>query len=166
MLKPIKKLTCSSRMQSINIQWKIANRNCFQDVATTAYRSHATLKELSALLRDKTVWQFHFFILITYTVTSYQKWSSSDQTCFQVIRGRLPSVLWCCWMGIRKSIRAMMCWCGYLMERCADCLHMVQLIPLPSPNPIISCLIYIQTGFTFLVLAYPICPGKEAIKWM
>jgi len=31
-----------------------------------------------------------------------------------------------------------------------------------SPNPIISCLIVIQTGFTFLVLAYPGCPGKEA----
>ena len=33
-----------------------------------------------------------------------------------------------------------------------------------SQNPIISCLILIQTGFTFLVPAYPGCPGKEAIK--
>jgi len=32
----------------------------------------------------------------------------------------------------------------------ADCLHVVQLMPLPSQSPIISCLIYIQTGFTFL----------------
>jgi len=31
-------------------------------------------------------------------------------------------------------------------------------------NPIISCLIQISTGFTFLVLAYPGCPRKEAIK--
>ena len=43
-------------------------------------------------------------------------------------------------------------------------LHMVQLMVLQSPNPIISCLIYIQTGFTFLVAAYPGCPGKEAVK--
>ena len=33
-----------------------------------------------------------------------------------------------------------------------------------SPNPIISCVIEIQTGFTFLVLAYPGCPGKEAVN--
>ena len=50
------------------------------------------------------------------------------------------------------------------VERGADCLHMAQLMPLPSENPIISCLISIQTDFTFLVLAYPGCPGKEAIK--
>ena len=28
-----------------------------------------------------------------------------------------------------------------------------------SQNPIISCLIYMQTSFTFLVPAYPCCPG-------
>jgi len=35
-----------------------------------------------------------------------------------------------------------------------------------SQNPIISCLIQIQTGFAFLVPAYPGCPEKEAIKWV
>ena len=34
-------------------------------------------------------------------------------------------------------------------------------------NPIISCLIKIQTGFTFLVPAWSGCPGKEAVeKWL
>ena len=32
-----------------------------------------------------------------------------------------------------------------------------------SQNPIISCLIQILTGFTFLVPAYPGLPGKEAV---
>ena len=32
------------------------------------------------------------------------------------------------------------------------------------PNPIISCLISIQTGFSFMVPAYPGCPGNEAVK--
>ena len=40
----------------------------------------------------------------------------------------------------------------------------VQLMPLPSQIPIIFCLIYVQTGFTFLVSAYPGCPGKDTIK--
>jgi len=31
-------------------------------------------------------------------------------------------------------------------------------------HPIISCLIKIQIGLTFLVPAYPGCPGKEAVK--
>jgi len=50
------------------------------------------------------------------------------------------------------------------LERGADCLHMVQLMPLPSQNPVISCLVLFQTGLTFLVPAYPGCLGKEAIK--
>ena len=35
-----------------------------------------------------------------------------------------------------------------------------------SQNPIVSCLIEIQTAFTFLVPAYPGCPGKEPVKWV
>ena len=50
------------------------------------------------------------------------------------------------------------------LERGAYCLHMVRLMPLPSQNPIISCLILIQTGFIFLLPSYPGCPGNEAIK--
>jgi len=50
------------------------------------------------------------------------------------------------------------------VERRADCLYMVQLMPLPSQNPIISCLIYIQTDFAFLVPAYPGCPGKRPLN--
>ena len=42
-------------------------------------------------------------------------------------------------------------------------LHMAQLIPLPLT---VSCSCKIQIGFTFLVLAYPGCPGKEAVKWL
>jgi len=45
------------------------------------------------------------------------------------------------------------------MEQCANDLHMAQLMPLP---PTISCFIKIQIGLTFLVLAYPGSPGKEA----
>jgi len=44
----------------------------------------------------------------------------------------------------------------------ADCLPM----PLPSQNPIISCLSKIQNGSTFLVLAYQGCPGKQAVRWV
>jgi len=33
-------------------------------------------------------------------------------------------------------------------------------------HPVISCFIRIHNGFTFLVLAYPSCPGKEAVKWV
>ena len=50
------------------------------------------------------------------------------------------------------------------LEQGADCLHMVQLMPLSARNPVISCLIEIQTGFIFLVPAYPGCPGEDAIK--
>ena len=34
-----------------------------------------------------------------------------------------------------------------------------------TATPIISWFIEIQIGLTFLMLAYPSCPGKDAIKW-
>ena len=50
-------------------------------------------------------------------------------------------------------------------ERGADCLPMVQLVPLPSPNPVISVALFkSNSGFTFLVPAYPGCPGKESSR--
>jgi len=39
----------------------------------------------------------------------------------------------------------------------------VQMIRCHS-RPIISCFIKIQIGLTFLMPAYPGCPGKETIK--
>jgi len=33
-------------------------------------------------------------------------------------------------------------------------------------HPIIACFIKIQNSLTFLVLAFPGCPGKEAVKWV
>jgi len=48
------------------------------------------------------------------------------------------------------------------LERGAD-LHMAQLMPLPLT---VSSSSKIQIGFTFLVPAYPGCPGKEAVKWL
>jgi len=49
------------------------------------------------------------------------------------------------------------------LDQGVDCLHMIQLMPLPTPNPVISCLQF-QDWFYLLVLDYPGCPGKEAIK--
>ena len=50
---------------------------------------------------------------------------------------------------------------GIYQERGANDLHMVQLMPLPPHH------ILIQQNlewFILLVLAYPGCPGKKAVK--
>ena len=57
---------------------------------------------------------------------------------------KMPSVLWNCWLGVSKSIQPVKVdWWGVVMIIClkrgADCLHIVQLMRLPSPNSIISC---------------------------
>ena len=57
-----------------------------------------------------------------------------------------PSVIWHSWLCVRKSIRRLKIerWCVdavICLERGADCLYMVQLMPLHPINPIISCLI-------------------------
>jgi len=46
------------------------------------------------------------------------------------------------------------------LERGANDLRMVQLMPLPPHHLFIK----IHTGLTFLVPAYPGCPGKEAVE--
>jgi len=48
------------------------------------------------------------------------------------------------------------------LERGADCLHMVQLMPLSAPHLLLPHLN--PDCFTFLVPAYPGCPGKEALE--
>jgi len=62
------------------------------------------------------------------------------------IRRFLPSLFWHCWLGVRKSVRPVnIDWWGVgvviCLERGAECLHVVQLMPLLSQNPIIACLI-------------------------
>jgi len=48
------------------------------------------------------------------------------------------------------------------LERGAD-LHMSQPMPLPLT---VSCFSDIQIGFTFLVPAHLVSPGKRAVKWV
>jgi len=48
------------------------------------------------------------------------------------------------------------------LKRGANDLHVVQLMPLPPQHLYIK----IRIGLTFLVTAYPGCPGKEANKWV
>jgi len=71
------------------------------------------------------------------------------------------SVLWRCWLGVRKSIWPVKNWVVVCcLERGAD-LHMAQLMPLPLT---VSCFSKIQIGFTFLVPAHPRSPRQRAVK--
>jgi len=68
-------------------------------------------------------------------------------------------------LGGRKGIRPVKTeWWGtgmvICMEQGAD-FHMAQLMPLPLT---VSCSSKIQIGFTFLVPAYPGCPGKRLLN--
>ena len=93
---------------------------------------------------------------------------SGVQISISVLRRevKMPSVLWCCWLGGRKGIWPVKKteWWGsgmvICLERVAD-LHMAQLMPLPLT---VSCFSKIQIVFTFLVLADPGSPGQRAIK--
>ena len=80
------------------------------------------------------------------------------------------SVLWHYWLGVRKSIRPVKIEWWHVgvvicLQHGADCLHMVQLMPLhPKIPSSLASFKSIQTGFTFLVQAHPGCPRKEAVK--
>ena len=49
------------------------------------------------------------------------------------------------------------------LERDADDLHMVQLMPLPPHHLLLQ---QNPEWFIFLVPAYPGCSGKKAVKWL
>ena len=79
-------------------------------------------------------------------------------------RQSYTAMLWHCWLGGRKGTRPVKnwvvgCWHGYLSGELQ--LYKAQLMPLPLT---VSCFSKIQIGFTFLVPAHPLSPGKRAIK--
>jgi len=79
----------------------------------------------------------------------------------------LPSVLWQCWLGVRKSIRPVKIeWWGVDVVIClvwgADCLHMVQLMPLLPKTPSYlasfkSRLVFTARCYASAVLAMALC---------
>jgi len=50
------------------------------------------------------------------------------------------------------------------LEHGADCLHMVQLMPLHPKTPSSLVSYKSNSGFSFLVSVYPGCRGKQAIE--
>jgi len=50
-----------------------------------------------------------------------------------------------------------------LLKRGANDLHMVKLMPLPPYHLLLH---WNPEWFAFVVLAYPGCPGKKAVKQM
>jgi len=63
-----------------------------------------------------------------------------------------------------ESDWVMRCWWGYLSGARCRLFACGPTYATASQNPIVSCLIWIQISFTFLLPAYPDCPGKDAIK--
>jgi len=70
-------------------------------------------------------------------------------------------------LGGRKGIRPVKnrvvgYWRGYLSgARCRLAYGSADARPLT-----VTCFSKIEIAFTFLVPAYPGCPGKEAVKWL
>jgi len=79
----------------------------------------------------------------------------------------MSSVLWHCWLGVRKSMRPVKK-LNYNMLLWLSVWRKVQIICIRSSwchcHPIISCSVKIQIDFTILVPAYPGCRGKYAVK--
>ena len=77
----------------------------------------------------------------------------------------LPWVPQYCWLGEHPACknRMMRCWCGCLLQD-ANGLQLCVWSHWCHCHPIVFCFIKIQNGLTLLVLAYPDCPEKEAIK--
>ena len=74
----------------------------------------------------------------------------------------MSSVLWRCWLGVRKGIRPikiwlMRCWRGYLLEPSVVSLHMVQLMTLLAHH---VCFSKIKNGLSFWCRLTWVVPDK------
>jgi len=141
--------------------------------------------EIGHIINRKHVWHFsvgcsHYVIFHNfcdrYTTshhivhTSVMCWISF---CFLSIRQQfiphlliLPSVLWHCWLGIRKSIRptingVVRCRRGHLSGARYKSLAYGPTDATATPSSLAS--LKSMIGLTFLVPAYPGSPGKEAV---
>jgi len=81
-------------------------------------------------------------------------------------RWGVPSLLWHCWIGVRKSIRpaknwVMRCWCGYLSrERCKWSWFCIWFSWCHC-HPIISCFIKIHISLSFWCQLVPLLTNRD-----
>jgi len=113
-----------------------------------------------------------FILLLFYMCWKYPwfhyavaRWPDGLLACNSYCHDCRFSVLWRCWLGIRKGIRPVKTeWWGAGMVICllwGANLHTAQLMPLPLT---VSCFSKIHIGFTFLVPAHPGSLGQRANK--
>ena len=81
---------------------------------------------------------------------------------------KLSTVFWHCYLGVGKSIQPVKIewWVVDVvvcLERGVDCLHMVQLMPLPPQNLIASFESRLVSRFSYRQTQVVL--EKEAIKW-
>ena len=113
--------------------------------SSTSGQQVSTLRHIRQLLPCRELRYSHFwmFVIVCYSLFICL-WSLFLQLIVTFAEW-CPSMLWPCWLDVRKSIRPVKIeWWGVCvvvsLEQGADCLHMVQLLPLPSQNLIVSCL--------------------------
>jgi len=117
---------------------------------------HQMLKHMKAWMRQSVSSNF-FCSNGTYLIG----WKST-QGCWVT----MPSVLWCCWLGGKKGIQPVKTeWWGtsvvICLERGANDLHMVQLMPLSPPSslaPVKSRKVYLSGA------GLPRSSWKKAVK--
>jgi len=111
-----------------------------QPWSTAFSRSSITLKRCSQHMNK---------IKVEFTV-----WTNTSLISMSGLTIILPLVLWHCWLGVREHLACknwvMRCWCGYLPGARCRLFGYGPADATASQNPIISCLMQIQTGFTFL----------------
>jgi len=128
------------------------------------FQPHAAQLQINkAINQTKIAKQRHYPKLISTTRSHLTNlyYMHTTHTAFSA----LPSVLWCCWLGIKKGIRACKnwvvgCWHGYLSA--ARC-RLIQLMQVPFT---VSCFSKIQIAFSFLLPVHPGSAGQRAVKWV
>ena len=96
-------------------------------------------------------------------VTAEQRQLNNRKYSIVVIISALSLLVghWACkneWWGVGVVV--------ICLEQGADCLHIVQLMPLHPKTPSSLASFKSRLVFAFLVLSCPVCPGKEAVKLM
>jgi len=94
--------------------------------------------------------------MIVMTAVAPWMWLLDNRVLLALFSFYLP---WHCWLGIRKNIRpvklewwGVVCWCDHLSGARFRLFAYGPANATAIPNPIVSCIIWIQTGFYHAML--------------
>jgi len=140
-----------------SVRWSDSNKTLTEILSVNSFDPNVEWKQYVFV----GIWFYTFFVSMCYPMRQERYFDNLHNLCLSLLHAFSALTL----LVGHQSIRPVKIdWWGVGVVVCLEWGACAPADATASQNPIIAFLISIHTGFTFLVPAYPGCPGKEAVK--